>query len=107
MSDSDKKFKDLDYLEENVIEDFRKEIEFEEAFYSAIAGSMSFEVIPIPCNNGSFLSEDDKEAIAAYAKKSEKILLFRVSHGDIALIFGEQGEKLGVVPEFNAHGFPC
>jgi len=107
MSENDKKAPNVDYLEDKDLERFKQEVEFEKIFYSSIAGTEEFEIIPIPCMDGSYLSIEEKQSIAAYAKANNKKLLFRISLGRTAVTFGEDGIVTGISPEFNAHGFPC
>lgn len=97
----------IEYLDEKSIKQFEEEIAFEQSFYSIVAGTPDFEVIPIPCIDGSYLSVDEKRAIATFAKTYNKKLLFRVSLGAIALTFCEDSELIGISPEYSIHGFPC
>lgn len=107
MSQDENKPPKVDYLDEESLKRFEQEVEFEHAFYSAVAGSNDFEVIPIPCMDGSYLSLEEKKSIAAYAKAHNKKIVFRISLGKTAITFGEDGKLTGISPEYSAHGFPC
>ena len=97
----------LDYLEEKVMENHAEEAQYEYAFYKHIAGSEEFDIIPIPNIDGSYLSTQEKLDIASYARTNNNKLLYRVSLGDVAVVFGLEGGLIGIQPEFCAHGFPC
>jgi hypothetical protein len=103
----DKKKKDLDYLTDDSMKHFVDSIDFEYAFYKHIADTTEFEIIPIPCNDGTFLTEVEKQSIIAVAKASDKKILYRIVLGQIAVIFEEHGKLVGMCPEYNVHGFAC
>lgn len=83
------------------------EIEFEMDFFTYIAGTPNFEIIAIPDLEGFIPNEEEYRLIYNdYRKKGIK-LLYRVSNGRHALIYGADLEKIGIVPEDNPHGFDC
>lgn len=94
----------FEYLDEDEI---ARQLEFETVFFKAIAGTTEFEIIPIPCMDGSYLSNSEKSAIVASAVYEEKTVLYRVSLGETAIVFSKNGGKIGIVPEQEENGFQC
>lgn len=90
-----------------VDEQLVKEIEFELKFYSYIAGTDRFEVMPIPMMDGTMLSPEEKAMIIADCRNKKIELVYRISHGRYATIFCSNTKVVGVVPEDDPRGFPC
>ena len=97
----------LKYLEAKELKKFEEEIHFEYKFFAAVAETEDFEIIPIPCEDGSYLTEQEKQSIVAFAAANKRRILFRVSLGRIALTFSDSNKLIGVSPEYNTDGFPC
>ena len=76
----------LDYLTDSSIKSFTDTIEFEYAFYKHIAGTEDFDIIPIPCNDGTYLTEVEKQSIVAVARSVGRKILYRVVLGEVAVI---------------------
>ena len=82
--------------------------EFEERFYTILAGSDRFEIIPIPDHKGRIFTEEMlsqiKEDLAAQGIK----ILYRISHGNHAVIVNPDSlKKVGVIPDGNTKEFSC
>ena len=88
-------------------EELVKEIEFELNFYSYIAGTNKFEVLPIPLMDGSYLTPEEKATIIADCRSKKIALVYRVSHGKYATVFVPGSTRIGIVPEDDPRGFPC
>lgn len=88
-------------------DDLVKEIEFELQFYSYIAGTNKFEVLPIPLMDGSYLTAEEKASIIAECGHKKISLVYRVSHGKYATVFCPNTNRVGIVPEDDPRGFPC
>ena len=86
---------------------YSKEIEFERNFYSYLVNDTNFEVIPIPDENGKFLSKEEKKLITKEAARLGIKLIYRVSHGKIATVFSPYTLKVGVMPDTDSKGFTC
>jgi hypothetical protein len=99
--------KRISYLDEETLNSTENDILFEHNFFSRLAGSEEYEVIPVGYNQGVAISDEEKVFIALQAKATGKKLLFRVTMGNIAITFGEDSDVIGISPEFNIHGFPC
>lgn len=91
----------------NADEQLVKEIEFELKFYSYIAGTNKFEVLPIPLLDGTYLTQEEKASIIADCRHKKIALVYRVSHGKFATVFCPDNNRVGIVPEDDPRGFPC
>ena len=74
--------------------------DFEERFYTLIAESDRFEIIPIPDHKGRILTGETysqiKQELAAQGIK----MLYRISQGNHALIINPDSlKRIGIVPE--------
>ena len=83
------------------------DIEFEMAFFSYIADSREFDIIPIPYEDGTVITSEDYHKILEEAKKNKIAILLRISNGETAIVLNPVTGKSGVVPENNASGFYC
>jgi hypothetical protein len=89
-------------------EELEKEIKFELDFYSYLAKTENFEILTLPLDlDGNRLTPEQVATIADSCKKDNVTLLYRVSYDKIALIFTEDMNIIGVVPEYDSRGFPC
>lgn len=104
---TEEKDSELNYLDEKTLDNHIEEASFEQSFYRIVAGVDDLEIIPIPCIDGSLLTLEEKRSIAAYAKKYKKKLVYRVSIGNTAIIFGKDSGVIGIQSEIHEHGFPC
>ena len=91
----------------NVLQDLAEDIQFEMGFYSYIAGSTDYEVLPIGGAEGLLLSEEDFEHIHLKAEQEGIVILYRVCLGETAIIVNPKTDKIGIVPEYSNDGFPC
>lgn len=105
--DENSKPKPLKSIHDEALEDFKREVDYETKFFEIIAGTPNFEIIPIPCSDGSLLTVEEKLAINNYARVHNKKILYRISMGDHAIILGEDCNLIGICPEYDPRGFPC
>jgi hypothetical protein len=82
--------------------------DFEEKFYTLIAGTDRFQIVPIPDDKGQIYTgrtlEKIKEDLASQGLK----MLYRISHGDYALIVNPDSlRRVGIVPNGTAKEFSC
>ena len=90
------------------LDELETELEFELALYAAIANNHRFEVLPIPLLDGTYLSDEEKLKIEQDCKKRGVTLLYRVSNGTQAVIFGANTTLVGIECEADPHGcFSC
>lgn len=83
------------------------DIEFEMAFFSYIAESTNFDIVPIPYEDGTYITKEEYFKILEDCKKNGIRLLLRISNGDTAIVLNPLTGKTGIVPENNASGFSC
>jgi len=91
-------FEDLEELEEH--------FNFEMKFYTHVAGTKNFDVIPYP-EGVEDLSPKHLKLLELNIKKEGKKVLYRVSHGKFATVYDNDTKKVGVLPEDNFLGFEC
>ena len=84
-----------------------QELDFELSLYAHIANSNRFEVLPIPLMDGTYLTQEEKDKLAADCKKRGVTLLYRVSNGSHAVIFGANTTLVGMEAEDDPHGCFC
>lgn len=83
------------------------DVEFEMAFFSYIADSKDFDIIPIPYDDGYVLTGDEFEMRMKDAKKNNIAILLRIDNGLTAVVLNPVTGKFGVVPNDNTSGFLC
>lgn len=103
MSDSD----NGKYFRTQEAEEELKHYQFESKFFYILAESEDLELIPIPDYDGKNLQELEKISILEEARLEGRAVLYRISLGEIAVVFAPGGEKLGILPENELHGFFC
>jgi hypothetical protein len=92
---------------EELTEEDIENIEFEQVFYTLLAGTENLEIIPIPDEDGFVIDNKELKLIQNECSIRGIKLLYRISHGKTATIFDPVLLKIGVVPEFNLLGFSC
>ena len=83
------------------------DFEFELKFYTEIAGTPNFQVLVIPDADGYIPTRQEMKGLKQYANKKGLDLIYRISQGNIAVVFGPRTGKVGIVPTYNPQGFPC
>lgn len=87
-----------------------KEIQFELDFFSYIAKSEEFEVISLPYDltDKHEYTEEEIQQIRIDCKKRNITLIYRVTmNSKLALVFTEDSDIIGMVPEMDSKGFYC
>lgn len=98
---------DTSEMNKEEYKNFVEELEFEQNFYSILAGTEKFEVISIPDPDGTVFSEDHLKLIADQCRKHGMAVLYRVSNGKFATIYNPDNKKFAIVPEGTSNGFEC
>lgn len=87
-----------------------KEIKFELDFYSYIAKTDEFEVLSLPYDltDGHIFTEEEINIISIDCRKRNIKLIYRViMNNHIALVYTDDMDIVGMVPESDTKGFYC
>jgi hypothetical protein len=93
------------YKKLSEVEELEANIKFESDIYWAVADG-DYEVIPVPCQDGSELSDTEKAYIMNLAEKHKVKLLYSVKLDTYSIIFSTDGNKIGILPN-NYKYFSC
>lgn len=105
--DNDDYLNDEEQLGSDEMEQVKEEFEFEISFYSTIAKTEAFEIIPIPDDRGYVPTAKELKLIQLECKKMGVGLLYRLHLGKHAIIYNPKDlERIGVMP-VNSEGFHC
>jgi len=82
--------------------------EFEEKFYTILAETDKFEIIPIPDHKGRILSEETYSQIKQELASQGIKILYRISHGNYAVVVNPDSlKRVGLVPDGAVKEFCC
>lgn len=87
-----------------------KEIKFELDFFSYIAKTDNFEVLTLPYDltDGHIFTEEEINLISIDCRKRSIKLIYRVTmNNQVALVFTDDIDIIGMVPESDTKGFYC
>jgi len=82
--------------------------EFEEKFYTILAESDRFEIIPIPDHKGRILPDETYSQIKHELARQGIKLLYRISFGNYAVVVNPDSlKRVGLVPDGAVKEFSC
>lgn len=82
--------------------------DFEEKFYTLIAGTDRYQIVPIPDDKGQIYTGQTLQKIRDDLEAQGMKMLYMISHGDYALIVNPENlRRVGVVPNGNTKEFSC
>lgn len=91
----------------NNFHNLEEHLMFELAFFEHVAQTDNFEIIPIPGLDGKRIPDEETQLILEEARRNGSKVLYRVSLGNIAVVFDQATGKTGIMPEDSDLGFSC
>jgi len=78
--------------------DLEQEYEFEEKYYSHIAGTKKFTIIQIPDVDGTYPTDEEKFITNKIAREDESVVLYQILLDNGYIVIGKDTPFIGVIP---------